>query len=153
MNRNKALEIIEDFKKFGTKGIIREYPKEEIRAVLPEIDEIDRETRWYKKMLKYLYKTDNQWWQSPLFVGVVSSAITGLFAIVVGYLFGVQKTVDNIPIRSNSRQYGNIYARQIIFNENGTFKIYGTALEQATGDTVTFTAISSDVAIAGKLAK
>ena len=51
--------------------------------------------------------------------------IAGLFAIVAGYFFGVQKTANNIPIQSNNRQYGDIYAHQIIFNENGTFKING----------------------------
>lgn len=150
MNIKKALEIIEDFKKCGAKGIIKEYPKEEIRQVLPEIGTIDRESHWYKEMLKYLYKNDSDWWQRPLFVGIACSVITGLFAIGVGYFFGVQKAVNNVPIQSNNRQYGNIYAHQIIFNENGTFKIYGTALEQATGSTVKFTAISSDVSIAGE---
>ena len=153
MNIKKAKEIIDDFKNNGTKGIIQKYPKEELKTVLPEIYDIDRDSDWYLQMQQYLYKSDNKWWHSPLFVGIVSSLITGILAIAGGYFFGVEKTVKNVPIQSNNKQFGNIYANQIIFNDNGTFKIYGTALEQATGSTVKFTAISSDVAITPKDAK
>lgn len=85
MNIKKVLEIIEDFKKFGTKGIIKEYPKEEIRVVLPEIAEIDREADWYKKLLKYLYEKDKKWWHDPLLVGIVSSIIGAMAGAFITY--------------------------------------------------------------------
>ena len=97
-------------------------------------------------------KQKDKWHQRPLFVTIIGAVITGIFSLAA-YFFGVQTTVNNVPIQSNNRQYGNIYAQQIIFNENGTFKINGTALDQSTGAKVNFTAVSQDVAVVQKNSK
>src|SRR3989338_10014890 len=52
---------------------------------------------------------ENPWYQRPLFVGLVCT----LLSLIGGYFLGVEKTVNNVPIQSNNRQYGNIYAQQI----------------------------------------
>ena len=96
-------------------------------------------------------KEENPWCQRPLFVNIVSAVVTGIFALMGGYFAGVQKTINNVPIQSNNRQYGNIYAQQIIFNENGTIQMKGTALDQSTRTKVKFTAVSQDVAVVGNL--
>jgi len=161
MDINEALKIAGAFDKYlktSDATTINRYSKEYLKSALAYILNADRSKLWYQEMQKrieYLERMEeekmkNKWWQRPLFVGVVSATIAGLFAIAAGYFFGVQKTANNIPIQSNNRQYGDIYAHQIIFNENGTFKIDGTALNQATGSTVKFTAVSSDVSIADK---
>lgn len=161
MDIHESLKVAGEFDKYlktGNATIINRYSKEYLKSALAYILSADRNKLWYQEMQKridYLERMEEEkmkdkWWQRPLFVGVASATIAGLFAIVAGYFFGVQKTANNIPIQSNNRQYGNIYAHQIIFNENGTFKIDGTALNQATGSTVKFTAVSSDVSIVGK---
>jgi len=55
-----------------------------------------------------------------------------------------------MPIQSSNKQYSNIYANQIILNDKGMFIIDGTAMNQATGSTVKFKAVSEDVTVVGK---
>ena len=137
----------------GDETPIKSYSKIDLNKAIAIIDPQDKDMAWYQEVLRrrdYLERAAEEmkrdkWYQRPLFVGITSAIVTGFFALVSGYMVGVEKTVNNVPIPSNNRQYGNIYAQQIIFNENGTFKINGTALDQATGSTIKFTAVSQDV--------
>ena len=156
MDIKEALQVANDFHKYlqtGDQTKINQYKKSELNSALALFQPHDRNQPWYQEVVRrkdFLERAEEQklkdkWYQRPLFVGITSAIVAGIFALLGGYKVGVENTVNNVPIQSNNRQIGNIYAQQIIFNENGTFQINGTALNQATGSTIKFRAISQDV--------
>ncbi len=112
MNKKKAMEITENFNKFGSKGIIREYPKEELMTVLPELADIDREAGWYKEMLKYLYRKDEKWWQDPLLVGVTGAVIGSLITGAVSlYIFRAERQDQASEVAKSNNEIDRLRAK------------------------------------------
>ncbi len=152
----ESQEISSAFSRYvatGDKSLIKKIPEDKLEVALLQYS-ADRGWPHYSAMERRLNELkeerEDKWWQRPLFVGLACAFVAGSFSITGGYFLGVQKTINNVPIQSNNKQYSNIYANQIILNDKGTFVINGTAMNQTTGSTVKFKAVSEDVAVVGK---
>ncbi len=162
MDEATAQKVANDFHTYlqtGDESKIQQHSKAYLKSALTFFQAHDRNHPWYQEIINRINflerseeaRQNDRWWQRPLFVGITSAVIAGIFALVGGYRVGVENTVNNVPIQSNNRQYGNIYANQIVINENGKIQISGTAVNQATGDTIKFNTVSQDsVGISGQ---
>ncbi len=118
MNLNEFYKIVEDFKQHGAKGIIKKYPKEELKIALREAN-INREEPWYEKMRQYIYNKEDKWYHSRLAVGIISAVIIAL----VGGVFTFYKQPAEVTDKTNQDMTNSLGGVQIAGDMAGEVNI------------------------------